>query len=844
MTLPVYRLRRVLAATAILLTAAVIGMYIYARMRTRDVRKQVPNKLGFEIKQTANGFQFSKSERGRTLFSVQASDVKEFKLNGRAELHNVSIILYGRDASRYDRITGDDFAYDPKTGDVSAKGEVQIDLVANPEGASGPDQSAPVTIKHAIHLHTRDLVFNRETGNAFTQDRVEFSTPQASGSAVGVTYAGRSNTLTLASQIHVTVSGRNAAAIDAEHGVITSDPRQVILDHPHLDRQGGMIEADRAVFDLTPDDDVQSIVATGNVTVLARYASRKSREAPRSEVRSHADRADLLMADDNVLRTMTLSGNVHVEQSGPRPMQGDAGRMILAFAGENDLQSVRATDGARLEQIASSGESNGHTTPQNFELTAPTIDFAIAEGKVLERAETSGEAKITIAAAETQGPSTPQDCPQNGQSCSGRDDKGGGSMNVLRSGRDDKGGGARDEKYKGKDKSGTTVITAGKFVAKFASRDGTVYPTTLDGAPDARIVNTIHGEPERVSTSDTVEAVFLQQGGIESVTQTGNVVYSDNQPPEKRMQAWATNASYTPADHMLLLSGSPRVTSGSMETTAQTIRINRTTGEAVAENNVKSTYSDLKERPDGALLASASPIHATAHSMVAQSSPGVAVYNGNARLWQDANVIEAPTIQFDRNRRFVTAQGTTGHPVQTILVQESKVQEGKAPGNKEDEKSSSKKKGAKGSALGKSSPITITARQLTYADAERKIHYEDGVQAKGEDFTASSKTLDAYLRPRGQTTSGQAVSGPGQLDHMVAEGDVLIQEPDRRAEGQKLVYTAAEDKFVLTGGPPSIFDAEQGKITGVSLTFFRGDDRVLVEGEASTPVVTRTRVAH
>jgi lipopolysaccharide export system protein LptA len=78
---------------------------------------------------------------------------------------------------------------------------------------------------------------------------------------------------------------------------------------------------------------------------------------------------------------------------------------------------------------------------------------------------------------------------------------------------------------------------------------------------------------------------------------------------------------------------------------------------------------------------------------------------------------------------------------------------------------------------------------------------------------------------------------------MVAERDVVIQQPNRRADGQKLVYTAADDKFVLTGGPPSIFDAEQGKITGVSLTFFRRDDRVLVEGEASTPVVTTTRVA-
>jgi lipopolysaccharide export system protein LptA len=78
---------------------------------------------------------------------------------------------------------------------------------------------------------------------------------------------------------------------------------------------------------------------------------------------------------------------------------------------------------------------------------------------------------------------------------------------------------------------------------------------------------------------------------------------------------------------------------------------------------------------------------------------------------------------------------------------------------------------------------------------------------------------------------------------MVAENDVVIQQPNRRAEGQRLVYTPADDKFVLTGGPPSIFDAEQGKITGVSLTFFRRDDRVLVEGEAGAPVVTTTRVA-
>ena len=65
----------------------------------------------------------------------------------------------------------------------------------------------------------------------------------------------------------------------------------------------------------------------------------------------------------------------------------------------------------------------------------------------------------------------------------------------------------------------------------------------------------------------------------------------------------------------------------------------------------------------------------------------------------------------------------------------------------------------------------------------------------------------------------------------------------RRATGQNLVYTAADDRFVMTGGPPSIFDAEHGKITGDSLTFYKRDDRVLVEGREASPTVTTTRVA-
>ena len=93
------------------------------------------------------------------------------------------------------------------------------------------------------------------------------------------------------------------------------------------------------------------------------------------------------------------------------------------------------------------------------------------------------------------------------------------------------------------------------------------------------------GLPDRVSTSQTLDAAFLPEGGIRSIVQQGSVAYTDGQPPEKRTQAWADKALYTPADRILLLTGSPRVSDGGMMTTANAIRINRATDDAIAQGN-------------------------------------------------------------------------------------------------------------------------------------------------------------------------------------------------------------------------------------------------------------------
>jgi len=761
--LNVSRLRRWFALAAIVIVVIVAGVYYHIRRGLQDVLKQVPGKLGVEIQQTAQGFKVSKSLEGRTLFTLEASKAVQFKEGGHTELHNVTITLYGRDSSRYDRIQGDDFEYDPQSGDVTAKGEVRIDLEANPEGVLKPDQAAPSNLRNPIHLVTSGLVFNQKTGNAYTHSQVNLTMPQATGSAVGVDYNAKDDVLHLTSQVHLVLAQAGGATVTALRGAFMKTPREVTLEKPRVDRDGMTMTAEQAVIPLSEDNTLERVLATGDV---------QARISGDAGLHGRAETAVLEMTKDgSTLDSAMFSGNVQVEGTGTKPFDASAGRVLVSFAGKGLVSKVRAEENVKVIENpaasttgsaaeAASGKSGAQRSDeQRVEVAAPAIDFILAAGRKLASAQTSTGGSITLQPVNSSGE--------------------------------------------------RTVITAGLFKARF-TKDGKLAEVT--GAPDARVVNTADGQSQRISTSRELGIAFAPQGGITSVVQEGDVAYQDGD-----RRAWAGHALYTPGDQMLVLTGSPRVLEKGMTTTARSLRMNRATGDAAAEGNVKSTYSELREQPGGALLASSSPIHVTAQNMTAHRSPSVALYTGNVRLWQDSDVVQAPSIEFDQVHRSIVAKGD-GQPVSTVLAQTDK--------------------------SGRTTLITITSQHLVYTDDQRQAKFEGNVVARSADVVMTAARMDAYLTARGQTPgSGSDHAGPSQLDRIVAQGKVLVQEPERRGTGDQLVYTAAEDKFVMTGGPPSIFDAEHGKITGDSLTFYKRDDRVLVEGKEASPTVTTTRVA-
>jgi lipopolysaccharide export system protein LptA len=786
---PIAHVRKWMLGGLLLLVAAVSVTYWIARSRVGPTLHNVPSQLGIDIQQTSEGFSLSKSEGGRTLFTIRASKAVQFKAGGHADLRNVHIVVYGHEHDRYDQIYGDQFTYNPQTGDINAVGEVHIDLQGNAEGPQKPDQAPPEELKNPIHLLTHSLTFNQKTGIAHTDEVVEFRTTQASGSAKGAYYDSNSNELLLKSNIHIVTTGQHPAVITGSSGTIQKTPRQTTLENVRLEQPDRTLTADKGTMRFEADNTVQHIVMEGNVHIQSRGPSVVDITGPRGDVN---------MGPNNSVEHAILSGGAKFESHGASVAHGSADTFVLDFDDRNQPLRLHLVKNARMMQDPKPGKpaTKGQSSGQPMEIAADQLDFLLGNGNQLKTADTVGKASITI---------FPAPSPEK-RKAAGNGDK-------------DTGG------------NSTTVATAGTFHATFDSNNRI---QTLRGAPNSRIVSTSPGEPDKVSIARNLDVTFAADGGVQKLVQTGDFQYHEAsaKPGTGGREAFADAATYSPGDAILLLTGSPRVIDGGMTTTATTVRINRQTGDGFADDNVKTTYSDLKPQPDGALLAGSDPVHVTAQHMTAHKEPGVAHYTGNVRLWQTANVVRAPKMDFDDQRRSIVAQSDASQKVLSLFMQRGQD--------------------------GKLTPVDVTSDRLTYTDEERRARYTGDVLAKSATNTIHAHLIDVYLKPADADTkdakgapstppSAQKKSilpgseGPSQIDHMVAVGEVVVTGPNRRAVGDRLVYTADDGKYVLTGKSPSIFDAERGTVWGDSLTFYSHDDRVLVESKRSSPTITRAR---
>jgi lipopolysaccharide export system protein LptA len=132
---------------------------------------------------------------------------------------------------------------------------------------------------------------------------------------------------------------------------------------------------------------------------------------------------------------------------------------------------------------------------------------------------------------------------------------------------------------------------------------------------------------------------------------------------------------------------------------------------------------------------------------------------------------------------------------------------------------------------------------------------EGGCTAESRDGTITGQACDLFFKPSTKADAatpqpqappaGAPQEAPGatqRLDHAIFTGNVVVRSEDRRAVGERGEYDSASDKFVISGGNPTLYDGSGTSTTGRQLTFLIKDDTILVDSEQGTRTLTRYQV--
>ncbi len=792
MQITVKRLRLWILSAAGLLVVVLAGFFLYSMLRFRREVKDLPRELGANIQQTANGFTYSQSSGGHTLFTIQASKLKQFR-NGQALLHEVKIILYGPPGThRQDTIHGTDFSYNPKTGVAQSQGEVQIDV-------QSPAQQGQASASNTIHVKTSGLTFDSKTGEATTSQYTEFASPKGSGHAVGAAYNSRTGLLILNSQVllNTTTQKGTSVQVQARHLSFWRDKQQAVLTQAVLHSPQQTASAQMATLDFRKDGTADHLTAQGQVHITTVNGAEVE-----------ASDAEAALDAKSQPQLVHLTGGVRFDNHAPQQtMHGTAGSAQLTFAsfGTSRLLQHALLQNAVHLVAQRTGLPNGGTATRDVQGQTVNIVFAPAPGGRKSLAKTvqiDQGARIALRTVYAHAPE--QRTVIQGDHLVAQLSHG----NLLRV----------------LDGTGhTQVASLGKDGARNTTQSDTLHVTFAPASPTRR---TPPGMPKTAPGTEEVATSQIQQA-----VASGHVVLHQQPAPSRKsgkpaqpVTAWAQQATYLAAGQITQLRGRPRLEQGSsFELAANAIDYARVTGHATAVGDVKATYRRLPgSKPSANTLGNTQePAHVLAARAEFFQQKGQAFFYGApsqlARMWQGGDAVWAPVIELDQKQQQLYAYGTGSAPdVKTYFT-------------------------AALGANGQASVVRAYSQKLMYSEKSRIADFTGKVEAIDAMGTLDASTVRMELAPASSSANKSAST---QLQRMIASGGVTLTQPGREAVGSKLVYTGSDERFVLTGTPhalPYLVDRAHGRTTGNALIFNNRDDSVeIIGGKGSA--VTETRV--
>jgi lipopolysaccharide export system protein LptA len=848
----VERLRRWLLACAGLLVLVIAGFLGLAHYRSHRFLTNLPGKLGVDIRQETNAYTYSQTVKGKTVFTVHAAKAIQHK-DGKYTLHDVGIAVYGHGeerGDRVDRIYGKEFDLDQAAGVVRAVGEVHLDLEApaatdakgKMDYAAGKDLKEPAgTVApeaweshevgkgdaRLIHVKTRGLVYLEKLGVAATDEDIEFEFNGLTGHAKGAEYNADTGVLVLQSAVKVSgLEKGQPVVLTASRAELDRTNRRAVLAQAKYVTIGGegrgtgarrTIEARRAVVVMREDGSAERLEGEDGVTLTGGDSSRMT-----------AQRGEVLLGPTSKPQSMRMMGDVRYSaDDAERQARGQAAEVHATFDSNGHVEKVALSGGVQLhESLVAEGAKSPVTSER--ELSASTVELAMAVDEFgrarLRDAKASGDARLRVS-----------DVGKGGK---------GSRASAM----------------------GADVLTAHFTTARGGRQqldevkgDGR---TRLEQVNEAGVVTTSSGDALEVRFRSVASSQLAKKGSVAgadvvgreevaSALQQGNLVLTRKIPARPGQQgapqvdrATAAKAVYDGDTQTMTLTGGVEMATAGGTLWADRVVMEQRTGDATTDGSVKASFRQGSQ---------AEVTHVLAERAELKKESDLALFFGSAnrpaRLWQGGSQVEAPVLEFAHQQRRLVARGdrTSGAmPVRTVLVRTGKRTDTSAAGD------SSKASAA----MRRPAVVRATSREMTYSDEARRAEFTGGVKVESSDGVMRGQEATAYLeKPEtsaSATKKNADIDSPflgGAVERVVVSGDIQIEQAGRRATGERLVYTAAEGLFVLTGtttSAPRVMDETRGTVTGAELRFRAQDESVVISNGdtngAGQRVHTETRV--
>jgi lipopolysaccharide export system protein LptA len=319
------------------------------------------------------------------------------------------------------------------------------------------------------------------------------------------------------------------------------------------------------------------------------------------------------------------------------------------------------------------------------------------------------------------------------------------------------------------------------------------------GAQGKRLKKTLSGKK--------MTANFSQQTqDVSDMTADGDVKFTEGD-----RVGVAARAVYTASNQNVAMRGKPQLWDSSLRANADEIDTNIEISVSELRGHARTTYFS-RETTGGAapFKNNKQPVTIASDHAVVKHGEGAARYIGDARAWQGDDFVRAEYIELDKGERVMTAWNNAQS---TFYDFEREVEKGRK----------------------EIVPVFASSDRITYTDANRTAHYEGSVKIRQGTDRIDSATADVVMDEQNKLVS------------MTASKDVVITQPTRRATGDQVVYTAANDTAILTGNSAIAEDHEHDAVTkSPKLTLHLRDARIEAndDNNVGSGVKKRVKTTH